>query len=133
MTGQSSKNLVLIVARELGSLLATPFFLVDDAGTLVFYNESAEQVLGLGFSEAGELPIERWSTIWAPQDANGTRLRPDELPLVEALSRRKPAHRPFFITGSDGTRVEIEVTAVPLFATAEQLVGAAAIFWIGRR
>jgi PAS domain-containing protein len=131
MTARSSKNLVLIVGRELGSLLATPFFLVDAAGNLVFYNESAEQVLGLRFSEAGELSIEQWGTMWSPEDANGTPLEADELPLVQALSHRKPAHRPIVITGADGKKVEIEVTAVPLFASAEQLVGAAAIFWIG--
>lgn len=52
-------------------------------------------------------------------------------PWYKALSHRKPAHRPIVITGADGKKVEIEATAVPLFASAEQLVGAAAIFWIG--
>ena len=131
MTARSSKNLVLIVGRELGSLLATPFFLVDAAGNLVFYNESAEQVLGLRFSEAGELSIDQWGRMWSPEDVDGTPLEADGLPLVQALTDRKPAHRPIVITGADGRKNTIEITAVPLFASPEELVGAAAIFWIG--
>ncbi len=111
MNARDSKNLVLIVARELASLVATPVFVVDAEGSLIFFNESAEEVLGLRFSEAGELSVEEWSTIWGPQDADGGLLEASELPLVQALSNRRPTHRPFAITTRNGKKLEIEVTA----------------------
>ena len=52
------KNLVLILAREFASKLATPTFVNDAEGTLVYYNEPAEGVLGRSFAEAGEMPAE---------------------------------------------------------------------------
>ncbi|MDQ4145434.1 MAG: PAS domain-containing protein [Actinomycetota bacterium] len=130
MSPHASKNLLLIVARELASLVATPVFIVDAEGTLIFFNESAEEVLGLRYSEAGELSVEKWATMWAPQDSEGAALDASELPLVQALSSRRPIHRPFAITTGNGKKLEIEVTAFPLFARADHLVGGVAIFWV---
>jgi hypothetical protein len=42
----ASPSLPLILARELASNLATPMFLVDGCGMLVFFNEAAELVIG---------------------------------------------------------------------------------------
>ena len=47
------KQLVLILAREFAQQLVTPVFISDDEGRLVFYNESAEELLGRTFAEAG--------------------------------------------------------------------------------
>ena len=52
------KHLVLILAREFASNLATPTLIADDQGTLVFYNEAAESVVGRPFAEIGEMPLE---------------------------------------------------------------------------
>ena len=67
MAGGRPKNLVLIVARELASNLATPVFIVDDAGLIVFYNEPAEAILGRTFSEFGEVPAEEWRVLFEPE------------------------------------------------------------------
>ena len=48
-------NLPLILARELASNLATPMFLLDAGGMLVFYNDAAELLLGKPFAELGEI------------------------------------------------------------------------------
>jgi len=45
------RNLVLILARDLAEKLATAMFLVDHEGTLVFFNETAEQILGRTFAD----------------------------------------------------------------------------------
>jgi len=52
------KHLVLILAREFASNLATPTLLTDERGLLVFYNEAAEEILERPFSEARELPLD---------------------------------------------------------------------------
>jgi PAS domain-containing protein len=123
-------NLVLILARGLASSIATPLFLVDPDGTLVYYNEPAEEILGQTYAEAGEMALEEWGTMFSPVDPDsGERLRPDALPLSHALLHRKPAHRIMGITGVDGEQRTIAVTAFPLWARTDEFVGAVAIFW----
>jgi PAS domain-containing protein len=129
MPPSPQRSLVLILAREFSANLATPVFVVDPAGTLVYYNEPAERILGQAYAEAGPLGPDEWGTKWDPVDENGNSIPADELPLSRALSDQKPAHGAFRITGVDGVQREISVTAFPLFAKANDFVGAVAIFW----
>ena len=118
-----------ILARHLASYLAMPIFVVDPAGTLLFYNEPAEMILGRRFAETGPMPLGEWSTIFEPTDDAGVMLSPDELPLAIALNERRPAHRSFWIRSLDTTARHIEVTCFPLIGQAERYLGALAIFW----
>jgi PAS domain-containing protein len=126
----SEHNLVLILARGMASSIATPIFLVDPAGNLVYFNEPAEEILGQSYAEAGELSPEEWGTMFYPEDPEtGDKLDPQSLPLTVALNERRPSHRPIAITGLDGVRRKIAITAFPLFARTDEFVGAVAIFW----
>jgi PAS domain-containing protein len=119
----------LIVMRELADLLATPMFVVDGAGGLVFYNELAEDLLGMRFEETGPMPAEEWSTIFGPLDTEGNPMSPADLPLVVALREGHAAHDTFDIRGLDGAVRRLETTSIPLLDSSGQLVGAAALFW----
>ena len=123
------KEIEVILMRQLASYLTTPVFLVDLDGTLLFYNEAAEVILGCRFDEAGEMPVQEWSTRFTPLDEQGVPLPPEALPLVVALAERRPAFRRFRIRGLDGVARDIEVTAFPLIGQAERHLGAVAIFW----
>ncbi|MDR7481933.1 MAG: PAS domain-containing protein [Armatimonadota bacterium] len=123
------KEIELILMRQLAASLATPIFVVDRAGTLVYFNEPAEALLGRRYDEAGEMPFEEWSTIFTPRDDTGARLPPEVLPLAIALRARRPAHRGIHITGLDGVDRQIEVVAFPLEGQAGRHLGAVAIFW----
>ena len=123
------QNLVLILARELADKLASAMFVVDAEGRLVYFNERAGDLLGEAFSSAGRMPLEAWSQAFRPTTPDGRAMQPEELPLVIAVAERVPAHRTFRIEGLDGTVRELAVTAFPLFAHADEFVGAAAIFW----
>jgi PAS domain-containing protein len=123
------KNLILILARKFASKLATPTFVVDAAGDLVYYNEPAEDVLGRSFGEAGEMSAEALPSLFSPEDLEGQPLALDELPLGIVLLARKPAHRDMRIAGLDGRRRVVSVTAFPLLARPDELVGAVAVFW----
>lgn len=128
------KPIEVILARQLASCLAVPIFIVDPQGTLVFYNEPAEAILGRRFEETGEMPVGEWGTMFKPTDVDGAPLAPDQLPHVIALAQRQPAHRRFWIVGLDAVRRQIEVTAFPLIGQAQRHLGAIAIFWeIGDR
>ena len=109
--------------------LATPAFVVDADGTLAYFNEAAEPVLGRTYAEAGELRAGEWATEWKPTDLDGMPLSLEELPLGMAFREGRPAHRAIRITGGDGVDREIEVTAFPLFAHTDELVGTVTIFW----
>ena len=82
------KNLVLILAREFASKLATPTFVNDAEGTLVYYNEPAEGVLGRSFAEAGEMPANQWSSLFSVERLDGSPMPLEEIPGGIALLQR---------------------------------------------
>ena len=125
----SQKPIELILMRQLASTLAMPIFIVDADGTLAFYNEPAERVLGMRFEETGEMPAGEWSTLWDPAEVDGRPLAPERLPLMIAVAERKPAHGEFWIRGLDGARRHIEATAFPLMRLTDQVLGAVVLFW----
>jgi PAS domain-containing protein len=125
----TQQEIEIILARHLIEYLALPMFIVDPAGDMLFYNEPAEAVLGMRYSETGILPAAEWSTVFEPVDQNGNPLKPEDLPLVIATLKRRPAHSSFWIRGMDSVLRQIEVTAIPLSAQAGRFLGAVAIFW----
>ena len=129
MERRPQKHLVLILARELASNLATPTLIADADGTLVFYNEAAEEVLGRPFAEAGEMPVDEWATSFEPRTIDGEPVPAERRPTRVALDERRPAHETFRITSTDGVERDVAVTASPLFAHSEEFVGIIAIFW----
>jgi len=125
----SQKEIEIILARQLSSYLSMPVFIIDPGGTLLFYNEPAERIFGLRFDDTGEMPAEKWSTLFSPSNEKGTPIPPEELPLMIALTERRPAHKGIQIQGLDGVSRNIEVTAFPIIGQAERFLGAIAIFW----
>jgi PAS domain-containing protein len=129
MEGRRQKNLVLILAREFASKLATATAVTDSSGDLVYYNEAAEELLGRPFAEVGELAADEWAALFSVVDTRGSPLPLEEMPGGVALRERRPAHGLLRITPLDGEALEISTTALPLFAHADELVGMMAIFW----
>ena len=123
------RDLILILARDLTSRLATAAFVVDADGTLAYFNEAAEPVLGRNYAETGELPAGGWATEWDPRNLDGTPVPLEQLPLGVAFREGRPAHMPLCIQGGDGIERNIEVTAFPLCARPDEILGAIAVFW----
>jgi len=129
MEGRQQKHLALIIARELASQLATATFVADAEGNLVFYNEAAETILGRSFAEAGTMPAEGWGAQFVLEELDGTPMPLDRMPAGIALLEQRPAHGQLWMTGLDGERRMLNITAVPLFASASEFVGMIALFW----
>lgn len=127
--GTQQRNLVLILARDFASRLATAFFVVDAEGNVIYFNEAAERLLGQRFMEGPAMPASEWSTKFEPTDAEGNPVPLEEIPLGVAILRKVPEHGTLWIRGLDGARHRIEVTAFPLLAHTDECVGAIAIFW----
>jgi PAS domain-containing protein len=127
--GPRQKSLVLILAREFASTLATPMFVADGDGDLVFYNEPAEEILGKSFAEVGEISAEEWTNLFQPRDLAGKAMPFSERPSGIALTKRRPAQAQMQITGLDGQTRQISVTALPLLAHEDEFVGALVVFY----
>jgi PAS domain-containing protein len=124
-----SRSLVLILAKDLASRLATPVFVVDAEGELLYFNEAAEGVLGRDYADFGESKADEWAAAFKPTDEEGNILPMEELPVGIAFMQRRPAHRTLRIQAGDGQQRDLAVTAFPLFAHPDEFVGAFAVFW----
>ena len=118
----------IIMARGMMTNLATPAFLVDPGGRLIFFNDAAGEVLGLTYEEAGPMDPQEWGTRFEPLDLDGNPIPPERLPLSIALSRGRPGHADMRIRSARGEEHRIEVSAFPIVGHGGRR-GAMAIFW----
>ena len=77
----SQQEIEVILTRQLATYLAMPIFVVGPDGTLVFYNEPAEAILGCRFDETGALSVDEWMRLFKATDEHGAPLPPGERPL----------------------------------------------------
>ena len=119
----------IILNRQLAECLAIPVFITDTSGNLLFYNESAEEILGRRYEDTGEMSVAEWGTVFKNKDDFGRPLPPEELPLVKTLKNRQPYHKTFWIESLQGKSERISVTSYPIIGRTEKFLGAVAIFW----
>ena len=123
------KEIELILARQLADCLALPIILVEAGGTLVFYNEPAEKIIGRRFDETGALPPEEWLKLFLITDGKGHPLKPEDRPLMKALTQREPCQSTLWIRGGDHLEHRIHATTLPVIGRGRRFLGAMAIFW----
>jgi PAS domain-containing protein len=124
----ASQPIELILARNLVSAITLAAFLVDPEGKLVFFNDTAGELVGRRFEDVGRLRQEDWASEFGPFDEFGEMLPTDGLPLTLALREGLPAHDRFHISVRDEELVEVDVSALPL-VTADGFKGAIVVFW----
>jgi PAS domain-containing protein len=123
------RHLLLILARNFASRLATPVWLVDPEGTVIYFNEAAEELLGRRFVEGRGWPAAEWSAYFKPRDLEGNTVAYEALPTSVAIREGRPDHADLHIRDAEGVDHPIGVTAFPLFAHADQCLGSIAVFW----
>jgi PAS domain-containing protein len=119
----------IILMRQLASYLAMPIMLFDPDGTLLYYNEPAETILGRRFDETGEMSLDEWYAVFDLTAENGSAVPLNARPLVIALQQRQAAHSKFWLQNLDGTRRRVEATAFPLEGQGQRHLGAVVILW----
>ena len=127
------KAVEIILMRQLASYLAMPIMLFDPAGSLLFYNEPAEAILGRRFDETGEIPLEELYTMIELTADDGSPVPLESRALGIALQQRQAAHRTSWLKKPDGSRKRLEVTAFPLEGQGGRHLGAVVIFWEARQ
>lgn len=118
-----------ILIRQLAGYLSVPVLVMDTTGTVTYYNEPAERILGVRFEETGRVSPEEAKRLVEIGPAPET---PDDgVPLMEiALRERRPVHgRRTLLRRTDGARLAVEVTAFPLIGQGGAMLGAVAMFW----
>jgi PAS domain-containing protein len=123
------RHLLLILARNFASRLATPIWVVDVEGTALYYNEAAEELLGRRFTEGRGWPASEWSAYFRPRDGDGNVVPYEDLPLGVAIREGRPDHADLSVRDADHVEHKIGVTAFPLYAHPGELLGALAVFW----
>ncbi len=124
----TQRHIALILAKDLAANLATPMLVVDASGSLVYFNEPAERILGQPYAEA-QMTTADLARAVKPVDEAGQPLRLEDLPLATAFRTGIPSRGGFWIDAADGQRRSLEVVGIPLFAQADRLVGGLAVFW----
>jgi PAS domain-containing protein len=119
----------VILTRQWASYLAVPVWVMGENGDLLYYNESAESVLGRRFDEAGEMPGAELASIFQSTAEDGSRLQSEELPINIALLKRRPASLRHRFRGLDGVWRLVDVAAFPIEGQGGRQLGAVAIFW----
>ena len=125
----SPKPIQLILARQLASCLAMPILILDTDGTLVFFNEPAEVILGQRYDETGEIPANEWSALFAVADEDRNPIAQEDRPTMLALSERKPISRTVWMRCENREWRHVNITAFPLIGEGAQFLGAQMIFW----
>jgi PAS domain-containing protein len=125
----AAKPIQMILARQLASCVAMPILLIDADGTLVYYNESAEQLLNQRFDETGEISADDFVALVEVTDDDRNTLSPDERPTRVARIERRPVSRTIWTRARDTEWRHLQVTAVPLIDERRRVLGVMHIFW----
>jgi PAS domain-containing protein len=123
------RNLVLILARAFAAQLATAVFLLDPEGTVIYYNEAAEELTRRPFIEGAGETVDEWIVRRRPRDEEGLELPIQDLPLGTTMLKQEPAHGIVTIRTEDGVDRLVETASFPLFAHTEDFVGSFSVVW----
>jgi PAS domain-containing protein len=129
---ESAKHLneiEIILIRQLASALTMPLMIFDPQGSLLFYNEPAEPILGQRFEETGRILVSELSDRFAVTDERHQPLPPEVMPSHIVLTERRPASSRFWIRGLDGVQHHVEISSFPLVGRENRLLGALSVLW----
>lgn len=130
--GVARRSLELILARSLSENLAVPCFVVNDAGAIVWFNESAERLIGRMAPDTPELsPAEliEMLDVRAPDEQPADA---EKLPFIVALTEAAPVTGSYCVSGSDGTEW-IDAAALPLLGPDGGVLGVLFACYPGKR
>jgi PAS domain S-box-containing protein len=129
MARSLNRSLPLILAREFAANVATPFLVLDRDGTLVYFNERAEQIIGQSAAELGELEEHEWRARFSVERPDGSPVESADTPSAVARRECRPVHDVLVYTNRDGSRRTLSVTATPLLGRDDTFEGVFLLFW----
>lgn len=125
----SQHPIEVILLKQWASYIAVPVWICDEGGNLIYYNEPAEDLLGLRFDEAGPINVDELAEQYAVTDLKDSPVDTEKLPIVVALRDRIPDHASLRIKDHTGQWRVIQVSAAPIEGQGGRQLGAFAMFW----
>ncbi len=119
----------LILAKQLASSLAVPIILYDRDGTVAFFNERAESLLGARLDQADALSTQDMRDTFQITTIEGFEQKPDERIVELAMREGRASHGSYRVRKPDGVLCEVDATAVPLIGLSGDNVGTLVFFW----
>jgi hypothetical protein len=127
--GKMAPPIQIILTRRLDRDLSVPLILVDPFGTLLFYSEPAETLMGRRFRESGAMPADEWSSSgFVPVDDEGKAIPSEEFHAVDRANQTATGVSVLLHAGLDGVLRHLGVATIPGTRLQDKLLGAAAIF-----
>ncbi|HTQ01518.1 MAG TPA: hypothetical protein VMN56_19535 [Casimicrobiaceae bacterium] len=124
-----TKPIQMILARQLASSLATPIFLMDAEGTLIYFNEGAEILLNQRFEETGEIPADEYAKMVEVADEHRNPVPPERWPTRVARLQRQPVSQTIWTRSRNGQWRHLQVTIIPIVGEGDAMHGVMNIFW----
>ena len=125
----AQKEIEIILLRQWASHMSLPIWVAGINGDLLYYNEPAEELLGVRFDEAGVMPLAQLAEKFQITAEDGTPIDAAEIPLAVALQQGRPSHVRLRYCGLDGAWRDVELTAFPFEGEGRKRLGAVAIWW----
>ena len=124
----SAQDVEFILARQLLEYLSTPIALVDHDGKMIYYNESAEFLLGRKFNESGEIESRDWDDRFYEDEQHGLTIKILDLPFVKVLSSRSIMQGEYWMRNFEEIEQKLLVICIPLVGLAQRELGAIIYF-----
>ena len=125
----SSQPIEVILLRQLASYLAIPVWIMDGEGRLHYYNQAAEPLIGRAFEDQDPIEASELEELFVTTTEDGDPLPNEQLPIVIALTERRPSHGRLRYQSLDGLSHLIDLTAFPITGQGDRHLGAVALFW----
>lgn len=122
-----SRPLELVMARQWVALLTSPVLLFDATGSLAFFNEAAQVIMGRSFNECGALKPAEWHAMFRIEDASGTLVPQGQSALDEALTADGARQLTLLLRGLDGQRRQVGLATFPIRGLDRSKVGVMAL------
>ncbi|MEP7321436.1 MAG: hypothetical protein ABI761_05930 [Saprospiraceae bacterium] len=119
-----SQEIEFILSRQLAEYISTPVVLVDHDGRMIYYNESAEYILGKKYNESGEIESREWDNRFFEDHDRRTTLDMLDLPFVKILSVRHIMQGEFWMRNFEEIEQKVLMICIPLVGLAQRELGA---------
>ena len=126
---RSQQPVEMILLRQAASYLTIPVWMMDHDGNLIYYNDPAEELLGVRFDDVGPIQADKVGEMFQVTDADGEPLLDHQLSIVVALMKRTPDHSQVRFQGFDGVWRDVSVSAMPVEGQGGRFLGVFATFW----
>lgn len=108
--------------EKFANTLIIPVFIIDSASNILYYNKSAEKIIGFSFQEKGIISFKDWPTLLKLQDEKGNPVPFEKLPLYISYTQHRLSFSTFFLN-IKGNKLKVDIFSLPVVDNEDNLLG----------